>query len=96
MAQLQKVAFQGYVIQENQKLRDDGVIQYEFRNFGRSPVQLNGIVLAPGDAVATTIPGSNYFKETINPGECNGRSYDVKFTGVGTRLLYVIEKRYIY
>jgi len=96
MENLKKVAYQGYVITENGRLSDDGVIEYSFVNYGRSPVQVNGIILQSGDAVATTIPGSNMFKETINPGEKNGKYYEIKFTGVGTRLLQVIEKRYIY
>ena len=96
MEQLKKVAYQGYVVQDNCRLSDDAVIEYSFVNYGRAIAEVNGIQLLSGDAVATTIPGSNMFKETINPGEKNGKYYEIKFVGVGTRKLQVIEKRYIY
>jgi hypothetical protein len=96
MEKLQKIAYQGYSITRSQRLSDDGVIEYEFRNLGKDVVQINGISLIPLVNAANTQSGMNVFKETINKGEKNGKYYEIKFLTNNGPLLQVIEKRYVY
>ena len=89
------VAYDGYLIEDNGFIRDDGVISYEFRNLGRADAYVNGIYLAPCDNPATQNQVSSVFKCDILPNEKIALRFQVKFTGVGARKLYVITKRYI-
>jgi len=93
--EIKKIAYDGYLIEDNGFVRDEGVISYEFRNLGRADVFINGIYLAPCDNPALQNQVSSVFKTDIQPNEKMGLRFQVKFAGVGTRKLYVITKRYI-
>ena len=100
MKENQKVAYSGYIVQENCDLRDDDVIEYEFRNAGESIVELNGIFLLPKTSAgnAPNFP-FNWFKETITENQKNGRRYRVKFIKKNEQEvnnLIVIEKRLVF
>lgn len=95
MENQKKIAYDGYLIEDNGFVRDEGVISYEFRNLGRADVFVNGIYLPPCDNPALQNQVSSVFKTDIAPNEKMGLRFLVKFSGVGTRKLYVITKRYI-
>lgn len=89
------VAYDGYLIEDNGFIRDEGVISYEFRNLGRADCLVNGIYLAPCDNPALQNQVSSVWKTDIQPGEKMALRFQVKFTSAGTRKLYVITKRYV-
>jgi hypothetical protein len=89
------VAYDGFLIEDNGFVRDEGVISYEFRNLGKSDVLINGIYLLPCDNPATQNQVSSVWKTEIGPNEKMALRFLVKFLQPTGRKLYVITKRYI-
>ena len=91
---MQKVAYSGYIIQNNCDLSDDDVIEYEFRNAGEADCEINGIFVG---RKSSDYP-FNYFKETITENQKNGRRYRIKFINSDPtkNYLIVIEKRLVF